>query len=60
MVRGGVGVGVGRRGVFGGKGRKGDGWYVLGEGVGYRVGFVWWGELVVVEEGCSAFVLLRL
>ena len=39
LVRGGVGVGVGRRGVFGGKGRKGDGWYVLGEGVGYRVGF---------------------
>ena len=34
LVRGGVGVGVGRRGVFGGKGRKGDGWYVRGEGGG--------------------------
>ena len=40
MVRGGVGVGVGRRGVFGGKGRKGDGWYVRGEGGGIPGG-IW-------------------
>ena len=41
MVRG--GMGVGRRGVFGGKGRKGDGWYVLelGVGSGRDLGFVW-------------------
>lgn len=66
LVRGGVGVGVGRRGVFGGKGRKGDGWYVRGRGwdTGWDLGFVWWGGIGGGRGGgglySRAFVVRRL